>query len=145
MSWKSPPVSHVLLCLPLLLAVPDAFAANLRVTIDNISSDRGVILIAVVAGEDAFNGNGTPALSLRMPPRKAAVTFSTDALPPGTYGIRVMHDENDNGEMDSNLVGMPTESWGFSNNAMGNFGPPSWQDVQFELTDQAEQVINLNH
>ncbi|MEM8769374.1 MAG: DUF2141 domain-containing protein [Pseudomonadota bacterium] len=133
------------LCLPLLLAIPDAFAAELRVTIDNITSDQGELLVAIVASEAAFNGSGTPTLSVKLPPREERLFFSTNALPRGTYGIRVMHDENGNGEMDSNLVGMPTEGWGFSNNAMGNFGPPGWQDVRFELTDEIEQVISLNH
>ena len=65
-------------------------------------------------------------------------------LPAGSYGARIMHDINDNGELDANFVGIPSEPWGFSNNATGSFGPPKWQDVQFELSGDAEQNIRLN-
>jgi uncharacterized protein (DUF2141 family) len=73
------------------------------------------------------------------------VEFSTTALPAGTYALRVMHDRNGNQTLDSNLVGMPTEPWGFSNNAAGSFGPPGWDDARFELGDDQRQTITLNH
>ena len=55
-----------------------------------------------------------------------------------------MHDENGNGELDANFVGIPREPWAFSNNARGNFGPPTWEDTKFELNGQATQTIELN-
>ena len=44
-----------------------------------------------------------------------------------------------------NMVGMPTEPWGFSNNAVGNFGPPGWSDISFDLGSTALIEIELNH
>ena len=56
-----------------------------------------------------------------------------------------MHDENGNGELDANFVGIPKEPWGFSNNAKGKFGPPKWEDVQFSIGEEAVvQAISLN-
>ncbi len=121
-----------------------AFAADLDVTIRGIHSATGMLMIAVVNSEAAFNGEAPAVLSLLLAPREGAVSFSTDALPEGDYGIRVMHDENGNGDMDSNMVGMPTEPWGFSNNAMGSFGPPGWSDVRFTLDGSASTTIDLN-
>ena len=121
------------------------FAGELAVTIRGIESDAGKLMIAVVDSEAAFNGDGPAVLSVLIAPQPGELTFNTDALPDGAYGIRVMHDENGNGDMDSNMVGMPTEAWGFSNNAMGNFGPPSWSDIRFDLSGDTAVAIDLNH
>lgn len=44
-----------------------------------------------------------------------------------------MHDENGNGKLDSNWLGIPSEPVGASNDARGQFGPPSFEDAAFEL------------
>ncbi len=63
---------------------------------------------------------------------KATVTFSNVA--PGTYGIMVVHDKNDNKRMDFEPTGMPKEAYGMSNNPM-SYGPPQWNDAKFEVAD----------
>ncbi|NJN52817.1 MAG: DUF2141 domain-containing protein [Gammaproteobacteria bacterium] len=81
-----------------------------------------------------------------LPARVGSVTFSTDALPAGEYAIRVMHDVNGNSKLDANFVGMPTEPFGFSNDAAGSFGPPKWDAAKFTLdAGGATQRIRLNH
>ncbi len=127
------------------LFTASVFAAELEVTVRGIESEEGQLMIAVVNSEAAFNGETPAVLSLLIAPQGDTITFSTDALPEGDYGIRVMHDENGNGDMDSNMVGMPTEPWGFSNNAMGNFGPPGWADIRFGLAGETAVTIDLNH
>ena len=121
------------------------FAGQLEVTVRGIESTAGQLMIAVVNSEAAFNGESPAVLSLLIAPKTGTLTFGTDALPDGDYGIRVMHDENGNGDMDSNMVGMPTEPWGFSNNAMGNFGPPGWSDIRFSLAGATAVALDLNH
>ncbi len=121
------------------------FAGELEVTVRGIESTNGQLMIAVVNSEAAFNEEAPAVLSLLIAPRAGSLTFSTDALPDGDYSIQVLHDENGNGEMDANLVGMPTEPWGFSNNAMGNFGPPGWRDARFPLEGTTTIAIDLNH
>ena len=62
------------------------------------------------------------------------------------YPSPVFHDVNGNGEMDTNLLGLPLEPWGVSNNAKSNFGPPSWEDIRFEIPAAGtQQTIELNH
>jgi len=109
-----------------------AFADTLSMNIDNIQSDSGKIMISV-GDATAFDGKGPYALQIIVPARVGSVSFSTDALPAGTWAARVMHDANNNNEMDSNMVGMPKEPWGMSNNARGNFGPPTFADARFEM------------
>lgn len=127
-----------------LIAVP-VLAGELTVRVGTVEGTSGQVMVAILDGEAAFNGEAPAVLSVLLPPRPGTLAFSTDALVDGAYGIRVMHDENGNGDMDSNMVGAPKEPWGFSNNAVGNFGPPSWSDVRFELKGDTEISIDLNH
>ncbi len=62
-------------------------------------------------------------------------------VPPGVYGISLFHDTNGNGELDTNFLGIPKEPIACSNNAVGRFGPPSWADAKFEMSEEA---VSLN-
>jgi uncharacterized protein (DUF2141 family) len=52
-------------------------------------------------------------------------------IPAGTYGISAFHDEDNDGRLDTNLVGYPTEEYCSSNNARNMFSAPSWKDARF--------------
>lgn len=60
-------------------------------------------------------------------------------IPPGTYAIAVIHDENMNGELDTNWMGFPTEGYGFSKTTIGEFGAPAFSAASFRYDGQ-----NLN-
>jgi uncharacterized protein (DUF2141 family) len=61
--------------------------------------------------------------------RQAACVFRN--LQPGDYAVVAMHDENDNGKMDYNFLGIPIEGYGFSSGARALFGPPSFDAAKF--------------
>jgi uncharacterized protein (DUF2141 family) len=63
-------------------------------------------------------------------------------LPYGTYAVKVHHDENANGQLDKGRLGIPTERYGFSNNARGRFGPPSFSDARFTM-DSPNHTIRI--
>lgn len=118
-------------------------ADTLTVTIANVYKGEGSLMVQVLASEDEFKGEAEPVAAIMQRAAKGEMSYS--AIPPaGTYGLRVMHDMNGNGELDSNFVGMPTEPRAFSNNATGKFGPPTWADVQFEISGPTTQTIQLN-
>jgi uncharacterized protein (DUF2141 family) len=54
-------------------------------------------------------------------------------LPYGEYGVAAMHDENKSGNMDYNLIGLPKEIYGFSNNKRPVFGPPGFKACRFVI------------
>jgi uncharacterized protein (DUF2141 family) len=60
-----------------------------------------------------------------------------DAPGPGQLAISAHHDRNENGELDKNLVGMPTEPYGFSNNPKRGYGPPKFEQVVVTRPDDA--------
>ena len=121
-------------------------ADTLVISIEGLPKAQGTLMVQVFGSEAGFKGEEKSVASFMQSVHQSddgSLHYSL-SLPPGTYAARVMHDLNDNGELDANFVGIPNEPWGFSNNAMGSFGPPKWQEAQFELQGEAQQTIHLN-
>lgn len=108
----------------------------------------GTIFVTLLEASDADKfpgGDGSMQLSARIT-KAGDVVIDLRHLPDGSYAISAFLDTNANGELDRNLVGMPTEPYGFSNNARGAFGPPSFQSAMFALeagTINTPQLIRL--
>ena len=67
-------------------------------------------------------------------------------IPPGTYALAIVHDENMNGKLDTNLLGIPKEGYGFSNDAKALLGAPSFSAASFSYDGQnLELTISLNY
>jgi uncharacterized protein (DUF2141 family) len=68
-------------------------------------------------------------------------------LDPGPYAIILFHDENGNGKLDKNALGVPTEPYGFSNNVQGFLGPPAFEKAVMLVTssDKAVRIILIYH
>lgn len=128
-----------------LLIAPPAAAEALTITVANVASDEGHLMISIVDSKPAYEDNAGAVASFILPARKGTVTFSADSLPTGKLAIRVMHDQNDNEKLDSNMLGIPREPFGFSNDATGNFGPPKWDQVNFDFTADTAVTINLSN
>ncbi len=69
-------------------------------------------------------------------------TFFFRDLKPGKYAIRFYHDENMNRVLDTNLVGKPTEGYGFSNNVTARFSMPLFNKWLFDLNENKTITIN---
>ncbi|HUQ09698.1 MAG TPA: DUF2141 domain-containing protein [Steroidobacteraceae bacterium] len=101
---------------------PATFArgGELTVTITDVRINKGTLRVAVVSSEAGWNNQEKPvayeqvALTDKAVADKAVVVRFK--VPAGSYGVQVMHDENDNGKLDTNVMGIPVEGYGFSNN-----------------------------
>ena len=71
--------------------------------------------------------------------KKARCTFSKIA--PGTYGVSAFHDANENGKLDTNLVGYPVEEYGASRNARNLFSAPSFEDAKFAFKGGRKSLL----
>ncbi len=76
----------------------------------------------------------------QAPATGAVVRVVFSNVPNSTCAIKVFHDVNDNGKLDTNWIGIPTEPYGFSNDAMGTFGPPSFQQASFPVKGVGDAV-----
>lgn len=133
------------LCLSSLCLSSHAWAETLTVVIENIEAAEGHLMVRVLQGEGEFNGEREAVSAIKQRAIVGPISFSISNLPAGEYALQVMHDQNGNGKLDSNFIGIPTEPWAFSNNATGRMGPPAWKDVKFQLADSVTQSIRLNH
>ena len=68
---------------------------------------------------------------VKVTDKEMQVTFSD--IKPGNYAVSVLHDENQNKDLDLNKLGIPKEGYGFSNNVMGVIGPPSFRKARFRV------------
>lgn len=118
---------------------------DLVVSVEGIRSTEGIINIGLFNDPDDFpdKGKAFKGALLKIPGGSATYTFKD--LPAGEYCIAVFHDKNQNGKIDKNLIGIPTEGFGFSNDAIGTFGPPGFKDASVSLDKDRSVKIKLRH
>jgi uncharacterized protein (DUF2141 family) len=136
----------VLLLLMGLSAAGKLSAASLTITVGNIKSDVGEMNFAVYDNKDDWLGdNVVKGRSVNVSEHITDGTLSTQfELAPGNYAVSVHHDDNDNGKMDTNFIGIPREPTGLSNGAVPKFGPPKYKDAVFSLSEPGlEMPIEL--
>jgi uncharacterized protein (DUF2141 family) len=131
----------------LLVAVaasPDAGAQTsaLDISVSNLRSDRGVVLVNVDTEASWFRDSAAPMRSLRLTPANRSAQIRVEGLPPGDYAIRVHHDENGDGRLNTGLFGIPSERYGFSGRSR-RLGPPPFAEAKFEFPEFATQAISL--
>lgn len=99
----------------------------------DIRNSTGTVACALFESAEGFPAeflsSATNVMVIKVRKTQARCTF--EDIPPGTYAIGAIHDENMNGRLDTNRLGMPTEGYGFSNDARGLFGPPSFSAASF--------------
>lgn len=69
------------------------------------------------------------------------MVFQFDSVPVGYYAIAAIQDINRNEKLDANNIGIPTEGFAFSNNAVGNFGPPVFLDCRFFFNGKYKSMV----
>jgi uncharacterized protein (DUF2141 family) len=127
----------------LLLTAGAAHAQDAKVTFDfQTSHSAGTIRVALFNSAQAYGG-GAPVAQQMATVSSTSTAVVFEGLPPGDYAMRSFHDWDDDGEMDTNPFGMPTEPYAFSNNARGNMGPASWDRASFRVEGDVIQSIDL--
>ncbi|MGV7207718.1 DUF2141 domain-containing protein [Oxalobacteraceae bacterium A2-2] len=119
-----------------------AQAADLTIRIDNVKSADGQLRVAVFNSAETFQRK--PVAGMVVPAVAGSSSVVVKDLAPGDYALVVLHDANGNGKMDANMMGMPVEDYGFSNNALGKMGPPSFEQARITVpADGLATSINL--
>jgi uncharacterized protein (DUF2141 family) len=116
---------------------------SLTVAIGGFRNSEGVALVSIFRSPRGFPDETSEAVANRrvmIAKRRATVVF--EDLPCGIYAVTVHHDENDNGRMDRNWLGIPREGHGASKDPQGLFGPPNFPESSFLLTSE-DLVIKI--
>ena len=120
-----------LCCLLMINLALKAQSYSVYVTIDNIKSTKGQLVVGLFSDNNNFLK--TPIAGKTVKVEGTSVTLEFNDVKKGTYAISVFHDENSNEKLDTNVMGIPKERFACSNNAKGFMGPPKWDDAKFEL------------
>jgi uncharacterized protein (DUF2141 family) len=108
--------------------------AEIVVNVSGLKSDKGKCLLYLYNNKKGFPTKADKAIyTSNGIILNGKSTFVLKDIADGEYAITVIHDENDNGILDTNFLGMPREGVGVSNNAKGTMGPPSYDDSKFQL------------
>ncbi len=113
----------------------DETGLSLKVLIGEFRSAKGDLRI------ELSNETGEVLANEIHPVTGNTVTVQFNSLTPGSAAVRLFHDENKNGKLDTNFFGIPTEGYGFSNNPRSRFGEPPQEDRLFEL--RADTTISV--
>ncbi len=121
---------------------------GIHVKILDIKNSTGAVACALFESPDGFPNeylrSATRIMFIKVRDRQARCDF--EDIPPGTYALAVVHDENLNGQIDANWMKVPKEGYGFSNDAKAVFGPPSFSAASFPYDGQnLELTISLNY
>jgi uncharacterized protein (DUF2141 family) len=106
----------------------------IHVEVSGLRNDKGQVLCALFSSAEDFPKKAEKAvarLTARIVEQQAVCDFS--GVAPGTYAVSVVHDENSNGKLDTNFIGMPREGVGASKDAKGHMGPPKFAAASFRF------------
>ena len=119
----------------------------IHVEISGLRNDQGQMLCALFSSAEAFPKKADKAvvrLTAKIADRHAVCEFT--GVMPGTYAVSVVHDENSNGKLDTNFIGMPREGVGASNDAKGHMGPPKFSAASFRYEGgRLDLKIHVNY
>ncbi len=107
--------------------------ATIVLEVSTFRNTRGFLGCQLYSKSEGFPDNWQSQVNLR---KRVVVSGTTTSctypdMPPGTYAAAVIHDENSNGKLDTNFLGMPTEGYGISNNHTHALSRPSWNESKF--------------
>lgn len=119
------------------------YAQPMKVVVKDVSGTSGTIRVSVFNTADSFLKE--PVAIVVVKATQGQVTAEFTGLANGTYALSVVHDANNNQVLDSNFMGMPTEGFGFSNDAMGLMGPPNFKKAAFAFSGQQQIVVTMRY
>ena len=129
-------------------ALAQAPCDGIHIEILNIKNSTGTVACALFESPDGFPdeylSKATNVMVIKIRKSQARCTF--EEIPPGRHAIAVIHDENMNGLLDTNRIGVPKEGYGFSNDAKARVGAPTFDAASFVYDGRnLELTIKLNY
>ncbi len=121
---------------------------GIHVTIPNIRNNAGSVACALFESPAGFPTeflhSATNIMMIKIRDSQARCNFLD--IPPGTYALAVIHDENMDGKLATNFLGVPTEGYGFSSGAKATMSAPSFEAASFSYSGQnLDLTIRLNY
>lgn len=116
-------------------------AQNLTLEVRGIEKVTGKLYVVIYNSPETFMKK--PIAGFVVEVKDKVMSVPCKGLPTGTYAFSMYQDENGNGKLDTAAFGIPTEKFGFSNDAEGVMGPPSFEKCSFTFSADTTLVVNL--
>lgn len=91
--------------------------------------------LRIISQDRFLSGQGKQFKGVFIDTKKPNTKYTFENLADGQYAVAIFHDENENGIIDKNMFGAPTEAYGFSRNARGTFSAPSFEEAKIDLKE----------
>jgi len=134
----------MLSCVLVLLALLSAASGPAE------EADSGPVILVMLTGFSSLDGMARIAVfdsedfwpeEVEFSAKRVSSAVSADTvlltiadIAPGSYALAAFHDEDADSVFDRGLFGVPSESYGFSNNVRGRTGPPDFEDALVVLS-----------
>jgi uncharacterized protein (DUF2141 family) len=129
-----------------LLKAQTKETGTLTVRVTGARNTKGKIWVNLFQDANGFPDDPSKAIqqrSVEVDPNTMSAQVTFKDLPQGSFAASVLHDENGNGKMDKNFVGMPKEGYGASNNPSKKRRAPTFDEAKFSL-NASEQTIEIS-
>ena len=118
-------------------------SSNVLIEVSGFKNTRGTLNCRLFTKAADFP-DGEGILTIRVPIAGQNTSCSFPNIEPGSYAIAVVHDENGNGKLDKNFVGVPSEGYGVSNNKTYALSAPKWNESTFTLSTNESKTLKVN-
>jgi len=116
---------------------------NLTVTIEGVKDSAGWVQIGIFNNAKTFPDDDGQYLFVEIKAKAPVTTYTFENLPFDEYAIAVFHDVNSDHKCNTNMIGIPTEGYGFSNNIKPFLSAPSFSKTKFEFNETSSIDITL--
>jgi uncharacterized protein (DUF2141 family) len=131
-----------LILLPALASLsPPAWSADLDLRIDNVKEAVGDLMVGIYSNAEDYRKAAVK--TIKTPASGNPVAIRIPGLGAGDYAVAIYHDRNGNHKLDSNLLGIPKEPYGFSGTGRNLAGPATWEQAKFNLPAEGGAVTIL--
>jgi uncharacterized protein (DUF2141 family) len=122
----------------------NASGFNLKLEVYGVRNGKGVIGVLVFQSAEGWPEDTSRAFrAVSVPAHPNLTVVTVPGLPPGSYSVVVLHDENENRKLDRNWLGVPKEQWGMSRNPRAGLSAPAFRRAQFGLSGDLTLRIQL--
>jgi uncharacterized protein (DUF2141 family) len=136
-------INSFIICSFLIIGLNSFAQFTLKVKVHSIQNTNGQIELSIYNDPKVFPEVGKTYKIARIDPKGSEVVYEFTNLPAGEYAIATFHDENNDKECNTNLIGVPTEAFAFSNDFRPFLSAPDFSDCAFTVNKNMEISIEM--
>ncbi len=131
--------------LSFVTTIASATAADITITVQGVRNDAGKIAALAFVKADGFPDRVALAKAQsQVNAQKGAVTLVLKNVPEGKVALTILHDEDGDGKLKRNIVGIPQEGVGMTGKPLGNRAP-KFEDAVTEINGNQKIDITLKY